>query len=400
MFETAAKEAYRLTGEIIGKYGARLTGSQSCLKAADDLAELARGHADATYTEDFSVHPTAFLGFIRLMLVLYIAAVIALPFIPWLSFAFLLAGAIVLVSDFFLYKGLTDLCYPKTTGRNVWATLEPAGQVERQLIVSGHHDSAHVFNFYVDKPELYGRRLYGGMGVYFAFLLGSLFMAIWSPSLAPRLIVTTIFTIGFSLAAPLWRFASKEGTPGAGDNLAASTAAMEILKEFKARKERGEGLSSTRVIFASFDAEEAGLRGARAWAQAHTELLAKTPSWNYNMDCIYSASDARFLTSDINGSVSLNGKMAQACADIAKTQGVTVAVEPIAFLTGGTDAAELTKKGVRATTLIAMSWSNASRSASYHTPSDTVEAVGLDALELAIGVGVKFAERLDSGACD
>jgi len=43
---------------------------------------------------------------------------------------------------------------------------------------------------------------------------------------------------------------------------------------------------------------------------------------------------------------------------------------------------------VKATTLIGMSWSNQDRAASYHTPADTIDAVGEGILELAIGVEV------------
>jgi len=53
-----------------------------------------------------------------------------------------------------------------------------------------------------------------------------------------------------------------------------------------------------------------------------------------------------------------------------------------------------------ATTLIAMTWSNADRSPAYHTPADTPDAVGLDALELAIRVGVGLAARIDEGKLD
>lgn len=400
MYENEARTAHGLMSGIIDRYGPRLPGSQAGREAADELAAAAKPHADEVHTEDFAVYPNAFLGFIRLMLVLYVASVAALPFAPWISAAALAVGAAVLVFDFFLYRGYTDRFYRRAAGRNVWATLEPTGPVERQLIVSGHHDSARIFNFYVDRPELYGRRLYSGMGAYFAFLIAAVILAIVAPGFAVRAGAAVAFAAAFALAAPLWNFASKEGTPGAGDNLAASVAALELLKGFKARRDAGEGLRSTRVIFASFDAEEAGLRGARAWAKARGDALTAVPTWNYNMDCIYSAKDARFLSRDLNGSVALDDRTARACAELAKEAGVDAPVEPIAFLTGGTDAAELARKGVRATTLIAMTWSNADRSPAYHTPADTPDAVGLDALELAIRVGFGLAARIDEGRLD
>ncbi len=35
-------------------------------------------------------------------------------------------------------------CSPSRTGTNVEAVIEPAGKAERELILSGHHDSAPV----------------------------------------------------------------------------------------------------------------------------------------------------------------------------------------------------------------------------------------------------------------
>lgn len=400
MYEKEARSARERTADIISRHGSRLTGSPDCLAAADELADAAGRLADRTKTEEFSVHPGAFLGFIKVMIVLYAASCVALPFAPWASALALALGTLILVLEFFLYKELIDPFYPRRTGRNVTAVLEPEGEAKRQVIVSGHHDSARIFNFYIERPELYSFKLYSGMGAFIAFLVAALVLTAIAPAQPVLIGASVLFAALFVFLIPLWRFASKDGTPGAGDNLAASAVALELLGLFRARRDSGRGLSSTRLIFVSFDAEEAGLRGARAWAKAHKADIASLPTWNYNMDCMYKAEDVRFLTSDLNGSVALDGRTAEACAEAARKHGVKAPVEPIAFLTGGTDAAELAKRGARATTFIGMQWSNEARGASYHTPGDTIEAVTPEVLELAIEVGAAFVERLDSGELD
>lgn len=400
MYEKEARSARERTADIISRHGERLTGSPGCLAAADELAGAAGKLADRAKCEDFGVHPGAFLGFIKVMIVLYVAACIALPFAPWASAMAMAVGAVILVLEFFLYKELIDPFYPRRTGRNVTAVLEPTGEAKRQVIVSGHHDSARIFNFYVERPELYSFKLYSGMGAFVLFLAAALLLSVIGPARPVLIGASVLFAALFVFLIPLWRFASKEGTPGAGDNLAASAAALELLGVFKERRDSGKGLTSTRLIFVSFDAEEAGLRGARAWAKAHKADIASLATWNYNMDCMYKADDVRFLTSDLNGSVALDTRAAEACAAAARKRGVKAPVEPIAFLTGGTDAAELAKKGARATTFIGMQWSNEARGNCYHTPGDTVEAVTPEVLELAIGVGVDFVEKLDSGELD
>ncbi len=400
MRDTRAKAALDLTGKLIERFGPRLAGSEASLGCADALLAEARGAADKALAEDFRVHPGAFLGFIRVLVVLYLVSAPALFFAPALSAVLMTVGIGILVFGFFLYREVLDPFFPGRTGRNVTAILEPVGPAKRQLIVSGHHDSARVFNFYIDRPEKYSLRVYGGIGSFVVLWIASLAVAVLAPGPWVRAAVTISFCLDFLLVVPLWNFAGSEGTPGAGDNLAASAVALELLREFRARRDAGRGLAGTRLLFVSFDAEEAGLRGARAWAKAHAAEIAGLPTFHYNMDCVYKAADARFLTSDINGSVKLSVPLAQACAAAAREAGVTAAVEPIAFLTGGTDAAETAKAGVRATTLIAMKWSNEERSGGYHTPSDDLSAVEPAAVELALAVGVRLTERLDAGDLD
>ena len=211
-----------------------------------------------------------------------------------------------------------------------------------------------------------------------------------------RLLSAVSFLALLPLVLPLWNFAADEGTPGAGDNLVASMIALEILSEFAQRRENGKGLSHTRVVFASFDAEEAGLRGARAFARGRRSEFASLPSYGYNMDCIYDLSNMSILETDLNGSVRLDADATERLAELAAEEGLPAKTLPIAFLTGGTDAAELAAAGAHATSLIAMRWSNDARSSAYHTPQDTIDSVDPAAVEALIRLGVRFVESLDA----
>ena len=69
-----------------------------------------------------------------------------------------------MVFQFFLYKELIDPLYPKVEGRNVYGVIEPEGKVKQTVVYSGHHDSARIFNFFIDKPHLYMLRVGVGLG--------------------------------------------------------------------------------------------------------------------------------------------------------------------------------------------------------------------------------------------
>ena len=404
MYTRQATAALEFTKKIVQAFGPRLTGSKACSRAAESILKEARPFADKAELEGFEVHPGAFLGFIKVLVVFYAVSAAALAVAP-LASAFLSSlGIFILVFGFLLYRGVLDPFFPKMTGKNVVAVLEPAGKAEAQLILSGHHDSARIFNFYVDRPELYSRRVYGGIGSVVALWLASLAvsaisgLALGTPVFGfdiLRAAVALAFLVALPLVLPLWRFAADEGTPGAGDNLAASAIALEIFKEFSARRAAGAGLKRTRLVFASFDAEEAGLRGARAFARRRKAEFASLPSYAFNMDCIFNLADLHVLVSDLNGYVTLDPDVASRLADLASAEGFKVPKAPLAFLTGGTDAAELQAAGVKAGSLVAMRWGNDARANAYHTPADTVDAVDPAAVEALIRLGVRFAEDLD-----
>ncbi|MFO7681243.1 MAG: hypothetical protein R6X34_14440, partial [Chloroflexota bacterium] len=162
----AAQRAYMFTGKLIDAVGPRISGSAASRQAADALKQEAESFADRVWTEDFAVHPKAFLGWIRVVVVVYGTAVILLWLsIYWLAALLMTLGLGVIVGQFFLYRELLDRFFPKETGRNVLAALEPVGEARGQLIISGHHDSAFVFNFLAHRPALYPARVIGGLGI-------------------------------------------------------------------------------------------------------------------------------------------------------------------------------------------------------------------------------------------
>ncbi len=407
MYKERAESALGFTRKIVEAFGPRLAGSESCRRAAESILEEAKPFADIAAIERFAVHPDAFLGFIKVLVVFYALAAAGLAVVPIASAVLSSLGIVILVFGFFLYRQVLDPFFPKKEGRNVIATLEPEGKAEVQLVLSGHHDSARIFNFYVDKPELYSRRVYGGIGSVVALWLGSIAVsavsgwALGTPLFGLdilRALSALAFLAALPLVLPLWGFASDEGTPGAGDNMAASAIALEVFKEFAARRAAGSGLKRTRLVFASFDAEEAGLRGARAFARGHKAEFAATPTYGYNMDCIYSLSNLRILTSDLNDFVKLDPEAASRLADLASGEKILAPKVPLAFLTGGTDAAELQAAGARAASLVAMRWGNDDRANAYHTPADRPEAVDPGAVEALIRLGIRFAEDIDTRA--
>ncbi|HPX71735.1 MAG TPA: M20/M25/M40 family metallo-hydrolase, partial [Acholeplasmataceae bacterium] len=202
--------------------------------------------------------------------------------------------------------------------------------------------------------------------------------------------------LGALLVGQMWFFRSmRKATPGAGDNLASTQIAFQMAKYYYSLKGTKNELKHTRIIFASFDAEEEGLRGARAFVKKHKEELLQTKTYLLNIECLYDENELFFLTSDINNSVKLSDNLADKLVDIASDLGVKTHKQPIAVLTGGTDAGEFGKIGVEATTIMGMPWTNDSRSAVYHTPKDTVDKVSKKAVAITANIYHNFIIEKD-----
>lgn len=387
---------FTYTSKLIDKHGPRLAGSKACQNTADEIHNEMKSFADNARIEEFNVHTGAFLGWIRILVFFYAAGTVLLWFnMPWITAGMLLLGIVIMTFQFFLYKHSIDFLYPRRKGKNVIASVEPEGKVKQQIIISGHHDSARVFNFNVYQPKLYALRVIGGIGILFTVFLLSVVLAITGLSQTFVNMVAILASAGGLIVLQLWFFASKKATPGAGDNLVASAMALEALRQVAKDKKDGNGLKHTRVIAVSFDAEEEGLRGAYAYANKNKEALTSIPTYMYNIDCPYYLDDLFFLTTDINGSVKLSDDLAEKCRVTAERLGYKAVTKPIEFLTGGTDAAELAKVGVQSTTMLGMPWGNSARASVYHTPDDTIDHVEKDVVQAGLEVFFDLLTSID-----
>lgn len=391
------KEVFERVDRLIKHHGPRLAGTKASLACADELYAEIETFADQTKKDDFHVYQGAFLGWIRILVFCYMIGLVFLwSNLPIITLLFALFSILVLTLQFFLYLPLLDTFYKKRTARNVFGIIDPKQEAKQQIIISGHHDSAHVFNFFMHQPHLYNLRTTGS--IFFVILMTVFsFLRVWIHASWFVHMINILVSMGALLVIQMWFFQSRKAAPGAGDNLVASSIAVTLGKHFKELRDQGQGLEHTRLIIMSFDAEEEGLRGARAFAKKHHEHFKKTKTYLLNMDCLYDEKELFFLTSDLNDFVPLDEALAHELVQHAHRLGIHVKTQRQAFLTGGTDAAELAKKGVHATTLIGMPWTNSSRSNVYHTPHDTLDHVHPQVVQDTLQIYEHFIREKDLG---
>jgi aminopeptidase YwaD len=400
----AVEGALRLTAEIIGRYGARLAGSEPCRQAALRLAKEFEPHCSSVEVEEFSHHPRAFLGHLRIAAAINLGAAAALylgGLLP--AFLLLLLGHLVTLLEFGLYREAVDPCYARRSGFNVVCRVEPRGPVKQQVVLSAHHDSAYEFWYLAHMPWLYVFLVVAStlLNIAVPTLLAIQYLTVLAghaPFLTPW-ILRELATVLIVANAPFFFFLSSRGTPGAGDNLVAVCLLTKLAAQF-APTPAGAVLENTRLWFVSFDAEEAGLRGSRAFARAHGAELNALPTHALNLESLFDVKALRCLTSDINGTVRLSRETAETCARLGRKLGYTVSLTPMVYGYGATDAAELAKVGVPATSLVGLNPDFTSGKVTYHTHNDVVEGLQPEAIQAGLDNAAAFIQdREQALAC-
>lgn len=403
------QHVFNLTDEIVERYPNRLTGTKACLETAMRLKEEFSRNCDqgSVDIEEFTCHPKSFLKYIPAIVIIGIICSFLLLFgypVPAL-----IGFAIVIFAfygQFMRYWELLDPLFPRTRGYNLHGKIEPEGKVKQQVILSAHHDAAYVFQLIARMPRFYNTFMQAGI---LFLLLGFLVSLIWTvlmlfnvpppawahPSIPLALVICSI------LLLPLAFFTTGQVSPGAGDNMIAVAITNEMAKLFQDAKKAGKNpLQHTRLLIASFDAEEAGLRGARAFCKKHKEELLGTKTYVLNIDTLYKVKDINFLAHDLNTTVKLSRQVAQDCVDIAHALGYPAVVSGMPFGGGSTDAAEFGKISVEATNMSAMSFDVAAfkEGMVYHTKNDLTKYIEPEVVEAALKIARDYILKKDTEA--
>ena len=152
------RRALAFADEVVTGFPGRVAGGPSCRAAAARIREEYATACDegTVQAETFEFHPQAFIGYLPILAVVYVAAVV-LMFLgqPLLAALGLAAVVTLFASQGLLYSTVFDFLFRATTGTNVYGTVEPDGEVTQQVIVAGHHDAAPVFRYFAEAPRWY-----------------------------------------------------------------------------------------------------------------------------------------------------------------------------------------------------------------------------------------------------
>ncbi len=385
---------------VIKKYGPRESGNDNCFSAEKHIKKELDQFCDETHFEEYQMAPKAFLHFTKTVAVLIIAAVIIgliLVFTEVISFfvaqcivGIVVAGSLfVTFMEFLLYKQFLDPLHKKVTAHNLVASRKPSGEIKKRVIISGHIDAAYEWRYiYIGKDKLFGPVMacvIGGAVISFIISvicvisnfvdMGSFgdFMINYSYYFH---ILTALFMIALYFFADFKRI-----SPGANDNLTGTYAAVCALRMLDMA---GVELKNTEVVAMINDGEEAGLRGAKAFAKEHLDEY-KNDGVETIVICCDTLTDLEYLnvySKDMTGTVKNDKEVSKLVYDSAKEAGYDDVKYATVFF-GSSDAAAFTQAGIKATCLAAMDPSPADY---YHNRRDTADRLVPEAIEKGFNI--------------
>lgn len=406
---------------VCENYKKRSPGSQSERDSQEFFKKELEKCSDKVIMEDFDVHPGAFMGFMRIAAVCLFIAVLLFCAFQWfetdiqlsmsvgaykvvshlivlIPVLLTLFGVLMFLFEFMFYNEFVDFLFKKKVSRNVYAVRKPEGEVKRRIIFGGHADAANEWTFsYHGGIKTLGPVIFGAIfGLIFSFVVSLIryiyFLSAEYPYYVadskPWNVIAIILLFFIPAAIAIMFFINnKIIVDGANDNLSACYIAMGVLKEMEDNDFRFENTEVACLISGS---EEAGLRGAKAFAKKHKEDLSDVETIAITMDTMREIDQLQVYTSGCTGTV----KDDEAVGDLLHEAGVNCGIEmPRAKLyPGAVDAEGFSKYGLRACGFCGV---NHDPKKYYHTREDTWTNISEECINLSLDICLEAARLYD-----
>ena len=346
--------------------------------------------------ESFKENPGSFYGWIYITVTCMLLALVTFFLnLAWVSIILIVAGLTLAVLQFGLYKKAVDWMFPEKTGHNVTAIKKCTGEVKRRIFFNGHPDAAWEWpvNYKLGGVGFESHAIIGFAGAFYYLGLSIAKAAGGNPDVLKKCALWGLIFLPFWLGLYfMWN--KKIVVDGANDNLTGCYMGISILKELH---DQGITLENTEVGVILSGSEEAGLRGAKAWAAAHKGEFDDVPTVIVSYDTIHDPKYLMVNYRDLNGTVKTDKEASDLMMQAAKDLDIHILKGMVPPMGGATDPAAFAQAGYRATSITGL---NHKLEDYYHTRKDTYTNMNLQGLADCYAVSVRALELFDDGALD
>ena len=401
--DKAADYIIREITHVIKSCGKREPGSEGEKKSCEYMAKVLEKKCgcEEVKIEGCEVAPRAFYGWIYFTMTFVLIAIAAFFFIPVVSIPLIIAGFAIVIIQFGVYKKLLDPLFKKKTSHNVTAIKKCKGEVKRRIIFNGHPDATWEWpvNYALGGVGFEGHAILAIAGAIFYLVISIMYVvkngvAPAMPELSDPLVKAGLWGLLFVPFMIGLYFMENYNlvVDGANDNLTGCYMGIAVLKYLK---DEGIELENTEVGVILTGSEEIGLRGSKAWVEAHKDEFKDVPTFIYAFDTI---NEPKYLMAnyrDLNGTVKSDAEVADLFYEAAQEVGVPCKKGWIPPLGGAVDAAAFTQGGFRAAGITGL---NHKLERYYHTRLDTYTNMNKDGIANCFAATVKTLEMFDNGA--
>lgn len=381
----------------------RSAGYESVKTAQAQMAEEMKDYVDEIRTQQFEIHPRAFIGsipldaFISLIACGFFVTGVYTDkgFLYIVSLVLTIITATIIIVEYVLFQPLTDKLYPKLTGQNLYMVRKAKNTPKRRIILCGHADAAYEMPVLKHFPTILIYLCIGSAFLFWAvnFIFCYLALAGFLPVKVLH-VFTIIEIINSIMYSPLLFFVDwRTIVDGANDNLTGCYLAMSIIKEMADNDIRYD---DTEVCALITDGEESGLRGARAFANEYVEEMLDLNTIVIAPDTIHSVEELRIFSRGINYTESNSEEVCNLLYFAAIKNGLEMPTAE--FYPGANDSEAFSAIGVKSAAICGVAFTPQDY---YHTVNDTytnlnpecirlVRNILKDAIEIFTKVGKAF----------
>ena len=378
-------------------------GSKGELQACEYMADVLKKDCgcERADVESFKENPGSFFGWIYFTITMVLLAIALFFFCPLISIILIVGGLIIAFMQFGLYKKFVDKFFPEKTGHNVTAIKKCKGEVKRRILFNGHPDAAWEWpvNYKLGGVGFEGHAIICGIGAIYYIVVSAMYIAQFGVHFAavdfsstPVKMALWGFIFVPFLIGLYWMWNEDRIVDGANDNLSGCYMGIAVMK---ALQDAGITLENTEVGVILTGSEEAGLRGSKAWCEAHKGEFDDVPTFIYSYDTIH---DSKFLMAnyrDLNGTVKADKDVSDLFVEAANELNIGCKKGWVPPLGGATDNAAFAQAGLRSTGITGL---NHKLEDYYPTRRDTYDNMNLQGLADCYAVSMKVLEMFDEGA--
>ena len=375
-------------------------GSEGEKQACEYMGKIMKDYGcDRVFMESFTEHPGSYFGWIYFAVTFALIGAVTIHFAPIVTAVVNGLAVLIAVLQFGLYKKIMDPFFKKKTGHNVTAIKTPKGEVKRRIFFNGHVDAVWEWpvNYHFGGVAFEAHSAIGIGGLVYFLIVGVI--ACVKSGMVGKLEaggVRTAALVGL-LFVPFWiglyfLWNERHIVDGANDNLTGCYMGIALMK---ALQDEGIEFENTEVGVIITGSEEAGLRGAMAWAKAHKNDFNDVPTFIYSYDTIH---DPKYLMTNyrnLNATLKTDKDVGDLFMEAAEDLGIHCLKGMVPPMGGATDDAAFAMEGFRATGITGL---NHKLENYYHTRRDTYDNLNEQGIADCFAVTVKVLEKFDNGA--